>query len=368
MSTEDLTLEDVRAQAKEKLKGVCMVYKDCDGAPSRFCQGQHYGRPLGIGGIGSGASFHNNWLALRKLRLKAGLIGHEPGAHFQPDTSFTCFGKSLSMPIMAASVAGVNSFGGEKVITEREFCCATVQGCNQAGTMAWRGDTYTYSLEETPGLDAISEGGNGGVKIVKPRAQQDIIQLFRKAEKCGASAVGVDVDGCCSYMMRKHNKQVFRKSQADIRELVAATSLPVVIKGIMCPEDALLAAEAGVAAVVVSNHGGRVLDSTPGTADVVAEIADALAESGTMVLADGGIRTGYDVLKMLALGAKAVLVGRDVIRAAVGAGSQGVRLQMAYLKSTLEKAMLMTGCPSLGHVSAEILVKGPPDDSTAIED
>ena len=142
MSTEGLTLEDVRAQAKEKLKGFCMVYKDCDGAPSRFCQGQHYGRSLGIGGMGSGASFHNNWLALRKLQLKTKLISE----HFEPDTTFTCFGKQLTMPIMAASVAGVNSFGGEKVITEQAFCQATVQGCNEAGTIAWRGDTYTYSI------------------------------------------------------------------------------------------------------------------------------------------------------------------------------------------------------------------------------
>jgi isopentenyl diphosphate isomerase/L-lactate dehydrogenase-like FMN-dependent dehydrogenase len=169
-------------------------------------------------------------------------------------------------------------------------------------------------------------------------------------------------------MMRKHNQQTFRKSQADIRELVAATSLPVVVKGIMCAEDAVLAAEAGVAAIVVSNHGGRVLDSTPGTADILPDIAKAVAASDVMVLADGGIRTGYDVLKMLALGAKAVLVGRDVVRAAVGAESDGVRLQMEYLQKTLAKAMLMTGCTSLAQVSSDILLKSSPDDSVVAED
>jgi hypothetical protein len=189
MSAEGLTLESVREKAKEKLKGVCMVYKDCDGAPSRFCQGQHYGRPLGIGGIGSGASFHNNWLALRKFQLKTKLIS----SHIEPDTTFNFFDKNLTMPVMAAPVAGVNSFGGEKVITERAFCQATVQGCNGAGTISWRGDTYTYSIDETPGLDAIADGGNGGVKIVKPREQKEIIKFFKKAESCGALAVGVDV-------------------------------------------------------------------------------------------------------------------------------------------------------------------------------
>ena len=364
MPTEGLTLEDVRARAKEKLKSFCMVYKDCDGAPSRFCQGQHYGRSLGIGGMGSGASFHNNWLALRKLQLKTKLISE----HFEPDTTFTCFGKQLSMPIMSASVAGVNSFGGEKVITEQAFCQATVQGCNEAGTIAWRGDTYTYSIDDSLGLDAIAQGNNGGVKIVKPRTQQEIIRFFKKAEKCGVSAVGVDVDGCGSYMMQKHNKKVFRKTQADIRELVTSTSLPVVVKGIMCAEDAVLAAEAGAAAIVVSNHGGRVLDSTPGAADILEEIVAAVAATNVIVLADGGIRTGYDVLKMLALGAKAVLVGRDIVRAAVGAGSYGVRLQMEYLQKTLTKAMLMTGCKSLSEISSDILLRSQTEELQVPED
>lgn len=363
MSIESLTLEDVRARAKEKLKGVCMVYKDCDGAPSRFCQGQNYGRSLGIGGVGSGASFHNNWLALRKLQLKTKLIDE----HFEPDTTFSFFGKQLSMPIMAASVAGVNSFGGEKVITERAFCQAAVQGCNEAGTIAWRGDTYTYSIDETPGLDAIAKGNNGGVKIVKPRAQQEIIKFFKKAEQCGVSAIGVDVDGCGSYMMRKHNKEVFKKSQDDIRELVKSTSLPLVVKGVMCAEDAVQAAEAGVATIVVSNHGGRVLDSTPGAADILEEIVEAVSASKVMVLADGGIRTGYDVLKMLALGANAVLIGRDIVRAAVGAASDGVRLHMEYLHNTLAKAMFMTGCKSLSQISSDIVLRSLPEDLPVME-
>ena len=91
-----LSLEDVRTRAKEKLKGVCMVYRDCDGDPSRFCQGNHYGRPIGIGGIGSGASFHNNWLALRRINIKTKLVEN----HEAPDTTFDFFGNKLSMPII----------------------------------------------------------------------------------------------------------------------------------------------------------------------------------------------------------------------------------------------------------------------------
>ena len=76
---------------------------------------------------------------------------------------------------------------------------------------------------------------------------------------------------------------------------------------------------------------------------------------GSVIVVDGGIRTGYDVLKMLALGADAVLIGRDIVRAAVGGGSEGVRLQMDYLRETLKKAMKMTGCPSLDKINSDIL-------------
>ncbi|MHA2245132.1 MAG: alpha-hydroxy-acid oxidizing protein [Candidatus Hodarchaeales archaeon] len=351
MSSDVITLSDVRSKAKEKLKGVCMVYKDCDGGPTRFCQGQHYGRPLGFGGIGSGASFHNNWLALSKIKLKMKLVE----SHFEPGTDFHFFGKNLSMPIMGASVTGVNSFGGEKVITEREFCQTTVRGCIEAGTIAWRGDTYTYSLENTYGLDAIVEANSGGVKIVKPREQSVIMKFFKKAEECNTTAVGVDTDGCGSYMMNKHNKPVFKKNSEDIRELVDSTTLPLIIKGVMCVEDALEAVDAGASAIVVSNHGGRVLDHTLGTADVLPEIVELLKDRRVMIVADGGIRTGYDVLKMLALGADAVLIGRDIVRGAVGGGSEGVRLQMDYLRETLKKAMKMTGCSSLAEITSNIL-------------
>ncbi|MFX1502876.1 MAG: alpha-hydroxy-acid oxidizing protein, partial [Promethearchaeota archaeon] len=305
MISEIKTLEDVRNIAREKLKGICGVYKDCDGDPRRLCQGQSYGRAFGIGGIGSGTSFNNNFLALRKYQLKMKLIGED----LIPDTTYNFFGKELSMPIMAASVAGVNSFGGDKVITEEEFCRSVVLGCRDAGTIGWRGDTYTYSLESSYGLNAIAEAGGWGVKIVKPRDQGTIMKFFNKAEEVRCAAVGVDIDGCGSYAMAAHNNPVYKKSIEEIKELVSSTNLPVIIKGIMCVEDALAAKEAGVAAIVVSNHGGRVLDHTPGTAEVLPSIVKEV-KGKIKIIVDGGIRTGYDVLKMLALGAESVLIGR----------------------------------------------------------
>jgi len=344
-----MTLTKIREEAKKKLMGVCGVYKICDGDAMRICQGQSYGRPLGFGGIGSGASFNNNILALKKLKLKMKTIGD----HFEANTTYDFFGRELSMPIMGASIAGVNSFGGEKVISEKEFCRSVVLGCKDAGTIGWRGDTYTYSLDESYGIDAIAEAGGLGVKIVKPREQEKIIEFFKKAEKAKSVAVGVDIDGCGSYAMATHNKPVFKKNIDDLKELVSSTKLPVIVKGIMSIEDAIVAKDAGAAAIVVSNHGGRVLDHTPGTIEVLPKIVAEL-KGKIRIIIDGGFRTGYDVLKALALGAESVLIGRDIVRAAVGAGVEGVRIQMEYLQKILTKAMKMTNCKDLKEVKRDI--------------
>ncbi len=147
MTSEKLSLTEIREIAREKMKGICGVFRSCDGEFNRLCQGHSYGEPLGIGGAGSGASFNNNFQALEKLHLKTRLIGPD----FAPDTTFSFFDKDLSMPIMAASASGVNSLGGEDVIAERDLCSALTLGCKAAGTLAWRGDTFTYSLEDHPG-------------------------------------------------------------------------------------------------------------------------------------------------------------------------------------------------------------------------
>ncbi len=344
-----LTLEDVRDEARKKMKGYCAVYRTCDGNDTRLCEGHGYGSPINMGGMGSGASFNNNIKALENIQIKPRLIG----PHFIPDTKFHFLGQDLSMPIMGAPASGVNSFGGESVITEADFCRAVVMGCKLAGTLGWRGDSFNYDLEHMWGIDAISEAGIG-VQIIKPRPQEIIIQMYKKAERAGCTAVGIDIDGFGSDAMTRHGQARYRKSVEDIRELVSSTSLPVIIKGVMSVEDALEVVDTGIAAIVVSNHGGRVLDHTPGTAQVLPDIVAAVRKR-VPVLVDGGIRTGYDVLKMLALGAKGVLVGRDLVRAAVGGGMEGVQMNMEYLRQTLSKGMLMTNCKNLGEISGDIL-------------
>jgi len=343
------SLDEVRNRARIRMKGICAAYPWCDGADDRVCNREAYGAPIGMGGVGTGTSFANNVQALTKLQLKMQVVGE----HFVPSATTNFLGLELSFPIMGASTSGIASYTTE--IDENDFCRAAIRGCREAGTISWRGDTHFYTEENHPGLNAIEKEQGFGIPIFKPRHQDVLKRLIARAEAMGCPAVGVDLDGCGSTNMARGGQPVFRKSPEDIRELVSSTRLPFICKGIMHPEDALACVEAGAKVIAVSNHGGRVLDGSPGVAEVLPSIVEAVGDS-VIITADGGVRTGFDALKMLALGADAVLVGRDVIRAAVGGGSYGVAMQMKRFDAVLRRAMLMTGCPDTGSIDTSILV------------
>jgi isopentenyl diphosphate isomerase/L-lactate dehydrogenase-like FMN-dependent dehydrogenase len=122
----------------------------------------------------------------------------------------------------------------------------------------------------------------------------------------------------------------------------------------MTVDEAMVALDAGARAIVVSNHGGRCLDHTPGTAEVLPAIADRVKKRMT-VLADGGVRHGADVLKLLALGADAVLVGRPVIRGAHGGGVEGVQVVLEKIRMELAEAMVLTGTRSVRDVKRAVV-------------
>ncbi len=138
---------------------------------------------------------------------------------------------------------------------------------------------------------------------------------------------------------------------ADFKWLAGQTRLPVLAKGILSAHDAQQAVDAGAAGVIVSNHGGRTLDTAPPTIQVLPHIARAVGTQ-VPVLMDGGIRRGTDVLKALALGAKAVLVGRPVIHGLAAAGAPGVAHVLHILRSELEVAMVLCGRPTLADIDA----------------
>jgi len=333
--------KELREHAREKLKGFCRVCPHCDG---RACAGE----VPGMGGTGTGASFRANVEALAAYRLNLRTL-HEAK---NPDTSCRLFGQELAAPILAAPMTGVSyNMGG--AISEREFIGMIMSGARQAGTMGMSGDGGDPEYYNS-GLEAIAAEGGRGIPVIKPREQAAVSERMRRAEDAGAPAVGVDVDGAGLVTMALFGQPVGPKSAAELKELVAATRLPLIIKGIMTVDEALLCADAGVAAIVVSNHGGRILDHTPGAAEVLPAIARAV-KGRLKILADGGVRSGVDVLKLLALGADAVLVGRPLVWGAFGGGAEGVRLVLDKYAGELKQAMILTGCASLAEIDEHIL-------------
>ena len=162
-----------------------------------------------------------------------------------------------------------------------------------------------------------------------------------------AAAVGSSVAGTPADMFSQMDATI---SWRDLERLASDAGLPVLVKGLVTREDALLACEHGAAAIVVSNHGGRQLDDAPATIDALPEVVEA-AEGRIEVLVDGGIRRGTDVVKALALGARAVLSGRAVIWGLAAEGEPGAQRVLELLAEEIELALVLTGCASPEEVA-----------------
>jgi 4-hydroxymandelate oxidase len=144
----------------------------------------------------------------------------------------------------------------------------------------------------------------------------------------------------------------------DVDWVSSLTSLPVLLKGILHPGDARLALERGVAGIIVSNHGGRQLDGSPSAIDALPAVVRAV-EGRVPVLLDGGVRRGTDVIKSLALGADAVLIGRPYVWGLATDGEAGVSRVLALLREELEIAMTLVGCDSVRNLDSNVIWNGP---------
>lgn len=336
-----MTYKEVLKQARENLNGSCKVCPVCNG---KACAGE----VPGMGGKGTGQSFMANIDALKKYQLNMRVL-HECT---NPDTSTELFGRKMRIPVFAAPVAGTTLNMGGK-FTEEEYISWIIDGCLNAGIYPMVGDTAIDTFLVT-NLDELQKAGGNGVAIIKPWKNEEVISKIRMAEKAGAYAVGMDIDAAGLITLALHRKPVGPKSMADIKEIVGSTDLPFILKGIMTPDEAELAAQAGVAAIVVSNHGGRVLDHTPGTADVLPQIA-AKVKGRVKILVDGGVRSGADILKMIALGADAVLIGRPFVTASFGGQAEGVTTYIKGIEDDLKSAMILTGCNTIDDITSKVI-------------
>ena len=334
-------MKEIRNQARKMMDGFCRVCRVCDG---RSCAGE----VPGMGGIGTGAAFQDNIQALTECRFQMRVI-HDV---VEPDTRTEILGISLAIPVLAAPIGGVSFNMGGK-LSEDAYIAAKLEGCREKGIIGCTGDGAPDFIHEA-GFQAIRSLQGHGIPFIKPWEDKELFGKLEGAAAAGAAVVGMDIDAAGLITLKLMGRPVSPKTPEKLKEIISRTPMKFILKGIMTPDQARIAVDVGASAIVVSNHGGRVLDHTPGVARILSEVALAV-KGQIVVLADSGVRTGGDVLKMLALGADAVMIGRPFSVAVMGGLKEGAMRFIDQIRSELIQAMILTGTKSVGAVESSIL-------------
>ena len=274
-------------------------------------------------------------------------------------TTIDLFGATIAAPILLApcAFAGHAHPGGELAVAAAAVTTAT---------------TYVVASTATIAPDEVARAAPGRcwLQCYVPHDEQQLAPTIAGAADAGFAAVVVTLDAPVGSLRRdgyvpdrRDVDPLVRARQrpsplnpsvtwSTIERIVGLTSLPVLVKGLLHPDDARAAHEHGARGVIVSNHGERQLDGVVPTAVVLETIASA---ASGLVLVDGGIRTGRDVLRALCLGAHAVLIGRPYLWALAIAGQAGVEELLVRLQLEFENALALTGCSSAGEADRGLL-------------
>ena len=225
--------------------------------------------------------------------------------------------------------------------------------CRDAGIAAFTGDGSNPAVMESAAL-ALGRCGGCGISTIKPWDMETIRHKINLVKAADPIAIAMDIDAAGLPFLKNRQPPAESKTVEELREIAAMAGRPFILKGIMTVRGAEKALSAGAAGIVVSNHGGRVLDQCPATAEVLPAIANAVGGKLT-ILVDGGIRTGLDVFKALALGADGVLIGRPYVTMVYGGGAEGVRIYTEKLAEELSDAMVMCGAHKLDEISRDMV-------------
>jgi 4-hydroxymandelate oxidase len=276
-------------------------------------------------------------------------------------TSTEFFGRAVPAPVLLApcAFAGYAHPDGE---------WAVARGAAQTGTPY----VVSSASSKAPATVPPAAATPCWFQLYVPRSVPEIERVVREAEDGGFEALVVTVDAPIASLRRigyvpdAAERDPFLHGRpagsplnpavtwGTIEEVAALTTLPVLVKGVLHPDDAVLAVDRGARGVIVSNHGSRQLDGVVATAVVLEDIAKAVA-TRALVLVDGGVRSGRDVLRALCLGAHGALVGRPYLWALAAAGEDGVDLLMRRYHLELENALALTGCRRIGDAARPLV-------------
>jgi 4-hydroxymandelate oxidase len=310
-----------------------------------------------MGGSGDELTLRANCSAFERIWLRPRMLVDISTCALQT----TVLGTPVSMPILVAPTA----FHG---FAHPQGECATVQGAGKAGTLFSVSTVASCTIEDV----AAAASGPLWFQLYMQDNKQVNTNLIRRAEGAGYRAVILTVDASrfgrrerdvrnrlaypdpANFQTDAVTNMKSSLSWTDVDWLRTQTPLPILIKGILTAEDARLAVERGVDGIVVSNHGGRQLDGALPSIRALPEVVAAV-QGRCEVYLDGGIRRGTDVIKALALGARAVFVGRPVLWGLAVDGAEGVYQILTLLKDELDLAMALCGRPTLADIDPSVV-------------
>ncbi len=351
-----LTVDDYQRAAQASLSQVAHEYLEC--------------------GVADELTLQRNRDAYNEVLLRPRVLVDVS----QIDTSLTLFGRKLPFPILLAPTGYHKLFHAEGELE-------TVRGAASAGTVLIGASFSTVSFEEmaaaspeplwfqlyfqpdrshtqrvlntvlAAGCQAICLTVDVPVNGPRDREARAHFALPAGAIRANFAFLGDDVAGAAHRPADKNIYSAVRSSIAtwkDLEWLRSVTPVPLLMKGVVHPQDARRAVECGCDGLIVSNHGARSVDTVPSTIEILPQIKQAVGP-GTPVLLDGGIRRGTDIFKALALGASAVLVGRPFMYGLAVEGASGVAKVLAILRMELEMTMGLMGCPGLAQINRDCL-------------
>ena len=302
----------------------------------------------GPGAKGVGDTAIRNYQKWQEIRVQMDTL-HE---NVPVDMSVELFDRKFSYPFFAGPVGAVELHYSD-AYDELTYNKILVSACADNGIAAFTGDGLNPQVM-VGATDAVAAAGGVGIPTVKPWNLPLIKEKLELVKKSGAFAVAMDVDAAGLPFLKNMQPPAGSKSVEELTEIVKEAGIPFIVKGVMTVRGALKAHAAGAAAIIVSNHGGRVLDQCSATAEVLEEICHAVG-GGMKVLVDGGIRSGVDIFKALALGADGVVIARPFVTAVYGGAEEGVKVYIEKLAGELEDTMKMCGAEKLSDITRDMV-------------
>lgn len=296
------------------------------------------------------ATFHRNPRAFRQYLFRQKIF-HDVS---EPDISIELFGRTLPIPAITAPVGSFSLIGPD---AEREVA----EGSERAGAMMFTSQAAKF---DPKGWRSAARSPLVFMAYMN-RGKEEVSEYAKTAEDLGFAAVGITMDtvkpvkiGDEVPLSTKDGKprRGHKSTPKDIEWMKQQVRLPVVVKGIMGADDARVAVDSGADALVVSNHGGRILDFNRSALEALPEVVDAAAGK-VPVLLDSGIRSGGDIVKAMALGARAVLTGRPIAWGVGAFGAHGVERVFAIFAEEMQRALTMTGVARVREITSGILFR-----------